>query len=172
MPATKVPCVHARLSARAHVPLSLPGASRMVAPARSGWSNSIGPSINATVVSAPPWLRSIKGESPTSSRGLIGAPYLPTLITDQQPRRSLEFCRGRRFVLCYQTGGRKPEQFPALGSVTTLPPNRATSPLFHEIRSFPGFAYSDYNSLSPPIQEEFFDLKSSNLIRGVCVAKN
>ena len=74
IPATNVACVHAIVSARAQVPSIFPRASRMVAPARSGWSSTTGPSINATIISTRPWLSSIKAGSPTSSRGLIGVP--------------------------------------------------------------------------------------------------
>ena len=50
MPATNVPCVHATLSARLHAPFGFPGISRMIEPARSGWSSATGPSIKATVI--------------------------------------------------------------------------------------------------------------------------
>ncbi len=74
MPATDVPCIQATLLARVHVPLSFPGISRIVEPAKSGWCRTTGPSIKATVISGRPWPSFIKSERRTMSSGLIANP--------------------------------------------------------------------------------------------------
>jgi hypothetical protein len=68
IPATKVPCMHARLLARAHVPPILPGISRTFSPARSGWVITTGPSTKPITISGLPLVTSINGVRLTKSK--------------------------------------------------------------------------------------------------------
>jgi len=61
MPATNVPCVQAKLSARWQAPPSRPGISRIVVLERSAWSVMTGPSIRPIVISGLPLLSFISG---------------------------------------------------------------------------------------------------------------
>ena len=71
IPATKVPCWQAALLAWTHVPQSLPGISRILASAKSGWLIEMGPSMRPIVVSGLPCMRSMSGVSLTKSNGVV-----------------------------------------------------------------------------------------------------
>ena len=72
IPAIKVPWRQAMLPACVHAPAMLPEMSRIVAPARSGWLMSTGPSINPTSIAGLPPVRSINGVSLTNAKASIG----------------------------------------------------------------------------------------------------
>lgn len=70
MPAIKVPCMQAVLSARAQVPASVPGISRILAFVRSGWLVETGPSIKPITTSDRPLVSCMSGVRPTRFNGL------------------------------------------------------------------------------------------------------
>src|SRR5262245_22834239 len=71
IPATKVPCVHAVLSARVHAPPLFPAISRMYSPPKSGWFNATGPSTNPSLIPGLPLVIAINGVSLIKSKGPI-----------------------------------------------------------------------------------------------------
>ena len=71
IPAIKVPCKQAMLSARVQVPPLFSESSRICWLASSGWSIATGPSMRPMVTSGLPLVRFINGVSATKSNGVI-----------------------------------------------------------------------------------------------------
>src|SRR6266542_6618841 len=85
MPATNVPCMQAALLAWAHAPESFPGTSRIFSLTRLGWFLATGPSINPTIISARPLVRSINAASLTKSNGVMARSQNDKLGGEKSP---------------------------------------------------------------------------------------